>query len=268
MTYKFPLYICLLLNLSMTIFPWGKTGHRVVGEIAQKNLNRKSLNGVQLLIGQKSLAQVSNWGDDVRDDPNWKQSLSWHFVDIPKGKRYRDLPEDQNVDIVEAIQRFQKELASPQSGKKQKIIALKWLVHLIGDIHQPLHTGIPGDQGGNLVDVHWFGKKTNLHKVWDEHCIDDELLSFREYADFLNQLPYSKIQSLQKAEIYEWVQESRSYLDLVYEIGDKKLSYPYRSKIRPVIEKRMLEAGIRLAGVLNRAFSSDKNLRETRPKLK
>ena len=159
-----------------------------------------------------------------------------------------------NTDIVEAIERFTKELGSPEFTNDQRIIALKWLVHLVGDIHQPLHTGIPGDNGGNLVEVNWFNKKTNLHRVWDEDCIDNELLSFTEYADFLNQLSSKRVKELQVDSIYQWIRESRSYLDLAYEIGDRNLSYPYRAKILPVIEKRMLEGGIRLAGLLNQAM--------------
>ncbi|MBT3784577.1 S1/P1 nuclease [bacterium] len=259
---KLHLCTCIFLSISLNFtWAWGKTGHRVVGEIAQQNLSSQALEVVNSLLDGKSLAQVSNWGDDVRDDPTWKHSLDWHFVDIPKGMNYEDRPADKKTDIVEAILGFQKQLASPKTSRENRIIALKWLVHLIGDIHQPLHTGIPGDHGANLVKVKWFWEDTNLHKVWDEHLVNDEKLSFTEFTQFLNQLPRKKIRSLQQASIYQWVRESRSYLDIVYDIGDKKLSYPYRSKIRPVIEKRMLEGGIRLAGVLNKLFT-----RKSRPK--
>lgn len=246
--------ISLLFLNAKPGFTWGKTGHRVVGEIAQRNLNDETIAEIRKLLGQQSLAQVSNWADNIRDEPRWQNSFSWHYVDIPKGLNYEDLPADDHVDIVDAILRLENELSSPEFSHEQRTIALKWLVHLVGDIHQPLHAGIPGDHGGNLVEVSWFSKKTNLHRVWDEDCIDNELLAFTEYADFLNQLPGESIKDLQSANIFQWIRESRSYLDLAYEIGDKNLSYPYRAKILPVIEKRMLEAGIRLAGLLNLAM--------------
>ena len=132
---------------------------------------------------------------------------------------------------------------------------LKSLVHLIGDLHQPLHVGGEGDQGGNKVKVDWFGKSSNLHRVWDSDMIDNSNLSFTELASFLGYPDKTQIKILQSTSVRDWAYESMTYRPQVYKLpADKKLGYQYAYENFDTVEKRLLQAGIRLAGLLNQIY--------------
>jgi len=125
------------------------------------------------------------------------------------------------------------------------------LVHLVGDIHQPLHVGCCDDQGGNKVKVKWFGRDTNLHGTWDSNMIDDTKLSYTELASYLDEPDQPTINAWQKNSVLDWAGESMGVRKQVYEFGDGNLSYKYSYKNLPLVKQRLLQAGIRLAGLLN-----------------
>jgi hypothetical protein len=124
----------------------------------------------------------------------------------------------------------------------------------VGDIHQPLHVGCCDDLGGNKVKVKWFGRDTNLHNVWDNSMIDETKLSFTELTGFLGEPDPASLLSWQKNSVREWADESMSFRKQVYDIGDANLSYKYSYKYLSIAKQRMMEAGVRLAGVLNEIY--------------
>ena len=126
------------------------------------------------------------------------------------------------------------------------------MIHLVGDLHQPLHVGKSADQGGNKIQVNWMGMPTNLHRVWDEHLVLEQELSFTEMSDFLNYYEPEEIRQWQADNLMIWLQESYDLRGVAYKLGNRSLSYEYYGRCVPIINRRLRQAGIRLAGILNR----------------
>jgi hypothetical protein len=249
--------LSLLLALqSLAAFAWGPTGHRVVARVAERHLSEAAARGVAGILGSESLVQAATWPDEIRSDPAWGQAAPWHFVSLDDDESYETAPKSPGGDVVEAIGRFTRVLQDPRAEAARKIEALRFLVHFVGDVHQPLHVGRRDDRGGNAIQVAWFGESTNLHAVWDEKIIESEKLSFSELAEIVDHPTQTEIRTWQSTGVLDWIKESMAVRARVYEIGDKKLGYLYVYQNGPLVERRLLQAGVRLAGVLNALFDS------------
>ena len=241
----------LLFHLVITAFAWGSTGHRVTGWIAEKNVSKKAKKELDRILGGQSLAMASNWMDEIRSDSIYNYAEDWHFVTIPQGKTYAETKKNPKGDVIQTIERLITALKSKKLNAKDEAEHLKMLIHLIGDIHQPLHVGAEGDHGGNDIKLTWFRSESNLHRVWDSQMIDDTNLSYTELAESLEKPGKDKISSWQKSSVEQWATESISYRDNVYNYGNGKLGYKYAYDNFHIVRYRLLQAGIRLAGVLN-----------------
>jgi hypothetical protein len=143
-----------------------------------------------------------------------------------------------------------------QSSRADKVFYLKFLVHLVGDLHQPMHVGRLEDKGGNDIQVEWFGRGSNLHRVWDSNMIDDYGMSFTELSDALPELTKQQLNQLQQGTVYDWVEESQDIANTLYEsvaVGEK-IGYQYSYKWWATVEAQLQKGGIRLAVVLNDIF--------------
>jgi len=260
---KLILFLVAVSCYSPLGFSWGKIGHRVVGEIAQKNLSNAALKAVKDLAGDEELWKASTWPDEIRSDPKRSATSFWHYVSIPTGKTYLDQKRNKDGDVIEALYRFEDVLRNEKASKEERLEALRFIVHFLGDLHQPLHVGLAEDRGGNSIRVKWFKDETNLHQVWDEALIDFEQLSYTEYANALNHVSSDDRKEWEKGTFVSWAQESQDLRPKVYDIPENKnLSYEYSFKVKPVVELRLKQAGIRLAYVLNRIFSKEKMSKE------
>jgi hypothetical protein len=235
---------------------WGPTGHRVVGRIAERHLSAATARGVAAILGSESLVGAATWPDEIRSDPAWDRAKPWHFISLDDNETYETAPKSPGGDVVEAIGRFTHVLQDPMAEAGKKAEALRFLVHFVGDVHQPLHVGRRADVGGNAIEVAWFNESTNLHAVWDEKIIESEKLSFSELAELIDHPTQTEIKAWQAADVLDWVRESMAVRPRVYEIGDKKLGYLYAYQNGPLVRRRLLQAGVRLAGVLNSLFDS------------
>ena len=197
---------------------------------------------------------AGTWMDDVRSDSTYDHMADWHWVTIETGKTYNQSDKNPKGDVIMTIERIISELKSKKVSGKQEEEYVKILIHLIGDIHQPLHVGCCDDQGGNRVRVKWFREDSNLHRVWDSNMIEDTQLSYTELADALNVPTKEDVIKWQGATIRDWANESMSMRKQVYTVGDGNLGYKYSYKNLGSVKKRILEAGIRLAGVLNTLY--------------
>ena len=253
--------IFVLSTYSSKSFCWGKTGHRIVGELAQRNLSAKTLKSIKELAGTEDLSRLSTWPDEIRSDPKMGYTVPWHYVSVPNGKSYFDQKRAKEGDLIEALFRFEDILRDPKETKENKLSALKFMIHMTGDLHQPLHVGLAEDRGGNSVKVKWFKSETNLHTLWDEELIEFEKLSFTEYANYLNHYSKDEKKDWEKGTFMDWAKESQELRPKVYDFNGTdvpNLSYEYSFKVKPIIEMRLKQAGLRLSYVLNKIFSQEK----------
>ncbi|MEQ8423339.1 MAG: S1/P1 nuclease, partial [Cyclobacteriaceae bacterium] len=192
--------------------------------------------------------------DEVRSERKYNFMSDWHWVTIPDGMTYEQTEKNSNGDIIATINRIVSELKSRKLTRAEEVEHIRILIHLVGDIHQPLHVGTGEDKGGNEVKVKWFGKATNLHGVWDSDMIDETKLSFTELAESVDHLKKDKVNKLQRSSVLDWANESMQLRKQVYNVGDKNLGYKYSYENMDTVRKRILEAGIRLAGLLNEIY--------------
>src|SRR5688572_5887535 len=247
------LLILAISSLSLTALGWGATGHRVTGYIADKHLSKKARLAMERILGQQSLAMASTWMDDVKSDSLYDMYEDWHWVTIEDNETYDQTKKNPKGDLIYALERIISELKSKKLSPKEEAERLKMLIHLIGDIHQPLHVG-RADKGGNDVKLTWFGGNSNLHRVWDSDMIDGTRLSYTELAESLYKPNAAEVKTWQSTGVRDWAKESISYRKQVYDIGNTKLGYEYQYKYFSIARDRLTQAGVRLAGILNEIY--------------
>ena len=260
-----------LFALPSPALAWGKTGHRVVAALADAQLSGLARAHVKELLGVESLDEAATWPDDMRSAPGqfWqKRATPWHYVTL-NGIVYDHAPPEG--DALDALNRYRATLQDPNASIADKQLALRFIVHLVGDLHQPLHVGKCCDKGGNEVKVKWFGRDLNLHSVWDSALVEEEQLSFTELAAKL-QRHTSNADVLAWWDInpHDWISESGQLRETVYPEPNRKdpkappeLSYGYVYKYTPLMEQRLKQAGVRLAAYLNDIYSRPLPLSES-----
>lgn len=236
---------------------WGATGHRTVGEIANGYLKGKTKRKITELLNGQSLAIVSTFGDDIKSDSKYKEFYTWHYVNMPFDTKYQDSEKNPTGDLVTGIEKCKSVILDKNSTKDEKAFYLKMLVHLIGDLHQPMHVGRKEDKGGNMVQVQWFGNGTNLHSVWDSKMIEHYNMTYTELANNSEVISKEQVAYLQQGTVVDWVNDTQSYAIKVYdsaEIGDN-LKYNYMYNNFEIVRSQLQKGGIRLAKVLNDLFA-------------
>jgi len=246
----------ILMIATLTLYAsfasaWGVTGHRVTGKIAEQYLNKNARKNLARILKGQSLAIASTWMDEIRSDSTYDYTADWHWVTIQDYQTYAQSLKNPNGDVVATIERIIADLKAKKLSGKAEEEAVKMLIHLIGDIHQPLHVGGGNDRGGNDVKVTWFRNDSNLHRVWDSDMIDDTKLSYTELAESLARPDATTLANLQKSSVNDWVRESMSYRQQVYKYGNGKLGYEYAYRNTPLVRDQLLKAGVRIAAVLN-----------------
>lgn len=269
--------ICLAVILSVpSLFAWGRDGHQIVATVAAKGLSPAAAAQVSLLLDGKSMADVAALPDDWRrTEP---ETAGWHFVNIPKSdtayNENRDCP-PQNSEAgrncaVAAIEHFKTVLADTTATKEVRGRALTFVIHFIGDIHQPLHNADNNDRGGNQVAVTWLGSAThrypgedkdipwNLHAVWDDAMIEHTGMTVDAYATHL--LAGTQPANATAGSTVDWVNAAYKLAKTnAYVIPAKRpapLGQAYYKKNLPVVDRQLLLAGLRLRSVLEGALAA------------
>jgi len=251
----------LLICSSPSFGWWGQTGHRVVGEIADSYLNKKARAAIQEILGNESIAITSNWPDFIKSDSTFNYLSPWHYINIKQGLSQTEfnsfLQKDTATDAYTKLNFLITELKNKQLDITKKRMYLRLLIHLVGDIHQPLHVGRFEDLGGNRIRVSWFGDSTNLHSVWDEKIIESQKLSYTEYVAAINHTTKEERKNWQAQPINEWFYESYLLAGKVYGSvtpATARLSFRYNFDHIEMLNDQLLKAGVRLAGLLNSIF--------------
>ncbi|RED98987.1 S1/P1 nuclease [Marinoscillum furvescens] len=245
----------LLVAVALPALPWGQTGHRVIGLIAEQHLSKKAKKRITAILENETLAEVSTYMDFIRSDDNYDHMAPWHYATIPDGQTYEEAGTPDQGDVIVAIERLISELKSKNFTDEDEAFAIKLLVHLIGDIHQPLHVGNGEDKGGNDAKLEYFWESSNLHRVWDSGIIDKQEYSYTEYTAWINHPTKDQVAQWQADGVRVWANESKDYRQEAYELPESnKISYRYNYKNLDLVNQRLLQAGIRLAGVLNEIY--------------
>jgi len=236
---------------------WSKTGHRTVGEVAQQHIKTRTKKALNKLLQGQSLALISTFADDIKADRKYANFDPWHYVNYPSDKKYTDVTPSKNGDVVNGIEKCIEIIKDSNSLQEDKVFYLKMLVHLIGDLHQPMHVGRLEDKGGNDIQLQWFGRGTNLHKLWDSNMINQYGMSYTELANNMTVLSKKQIEYIQKGDVYDWVEESQELANEIYDSVEagENLGYAYSYKYWGTVAQQLHKGGLRLAKVLDDLFS-------------
>jgi hypothetical protein len=251
----------LFLYLPFGSMAWGVLGHRIVGQIADSYLTKNTKREIFKILGNESVAMSSNWPDFIKSDPAYKYLDTWHYINVRSGlsepelKNY--LSTDTATDAYTKINWLSTELKNKDLEQDKKVMYLRLLIHIVGDIHQPLHIGRPEDRGGNNIKVNWFKDPVNLHTVWDSKLIDFQQLSYSEYAASINYTTKALRKEWQAEPISDWIWQSYQQAEKIYADvkPDDNLSYVYNFKFISVVNQQLLKGGVHLAGLLNEIFN-------------
>ncbi|NND53142.1 MAG: S1/P1 nuclease, partial [Flavobacteriaceae bacterium] len=207
MALKRILFICSCFVFSSQLIAsddWGRTGHRVIGEIAETHLKNSTKRKIKKLLQSKSLAFTSTFADEIKADRRYDEFFTWHYINMPLDSQYENATKNEKGDMVTGIDFCKKVISDKNSSESDKIFYLKLLIHLVGDLHQPLHIGLEEDRGGNDFKVQWFGADSNLHRVWDSEMIDKYDMSYIELARNADVLSKDEIKKIQSGTIIDW----------------------------------------------------------------
>ncbi len=257
----FCLFVLVFLYLPLHSQAWGVLGHRIVGQIASNYLTPKASAGIKKILGTESLAMASNWADFIKSDSSFKYLNAWHYINFEKNLSYDQmklaLKKDTLADAYTQLNFLIRELKNRPTNKQKQVMYLRLLIHIVGDLHQPLHVCPVGTTGGNDVKLLWFLTPSNLHRVWDEHLIDFQQLSYTEYAAYVDHTTPSQIKSWQKEPLSVWLFDSyRIAQQILLEQTEPnpKLGYRYNFDHLQTLNNQLLKGGIHLAAILNDIF--------------
>lgn len=258
--FKKAVLITLFLYLPFCSMAWGVLGHRIVGQIADSYLTKNTRREIFKILGNESVAMASNWPDFIKSDPAYKYLDIWHYINLKAGLNETDLKNylatDTVADAYTKINWLTSQLKNKELEQDKKVLYLRLLIHIVGDIHQPLHIGRAEDRGGNGVKVNWFKDPSNLHSVWDSKLVDFQQLSYTEYASSINYTTKALRKEWQAQPISEWIWQSYQEAEKIYADTkpDANLSYDYNFKFIGVVNQQLLKGGVHLAGLLNEIF--------------
>jgi hypothetical protein len=253
--------LVVALYLPLHTLAWGVTGHRVVGEIASLHLTAKARKNIQKILGNESIAMASNWADFIKSDSTYDYLYNWHFINIDDKLNYEQFTErlknDTAVDAYTKLQMIVDTLKNKSLSNVSKLMYLRLLIHIVGDLHQPMHVARLSDLGGNRVRVQWFNQQSNLHRVWDEQLVDFQQLSYTEFATAINHSTKEQRTAWQQQPVSDWIFDTYQQTQKVYEYireENPKLSYRYNFDHVDMLKSQLLKGGVRLAGMLNQLF--------------
>ncbi|MCI1188770.1 S1/P1 nuclease [Hymenobacter sp. DH14] len=262
------LVVMLLMAAPHAGRAWGVLGHRAVARIAENHLTPAARQQVSQILGWETMPLVSTWADELRADPQYKETAPWHYLNVASGLDFAAFVKQLNdpallapaapTNAYTALLQARRDLKDPKKTADEKRVALKFLIHIVGDVHQPLHVGHAEDKGGNTIAVNWRAKDdSNLHSVWDTAILEYPGFTFTEMSATYDHATPAEIKQWQKDDITTWVFESYQLCTPIYAAAatNPKFDWHFYPTFGPVAQQQVLKAGIRLAGQLNELFA-------------
>lgn len=243
--------------IATNAFGWGQKGHDTVAYIAECHLSQVAADSVAALFDGRSPVYWANWLDNASHTPEYAYTKTWHYKNIDAGISYDDMQLNEKGDVVTAIGEQIAILADPVSNRDQKVLALKILVHTVGDLHQPMHMGHLTDLGGNKWKVAFFGRDNNLHSIWDTAIMNSgHSWGYKEWQEQIDRLTPEQEAAESAGTVDQWARQTHEIAGRVYDYFPEgaKVSYNEIAAWTPVIELQVLRGGLRLARILNAIF--------------
>ena len=239
------------------VHAWGQTGHRITGAIAEQYLTAEARAAIEKLLPYESLAEASTYPDEMRSNPDefWqKEAGPYHYVTVPKGKHYHEEDAPDHGDAYTALKKFSAIVKDKNASLEDRQVALRFIVHIIGDLHQPLHAGNGTDKGGNDFKLSFFWEESNLHRVWDSGLLDRRQLSYTEWTDWLGKkISAEDAAKWNTSDPLVYIAESAAIRDGIYP-KDNRISWDYLYQNLPTATERLQKGGVRIAAYVNNLF--------------
>jgi len=245
------------LGLTLSLAAYDGVGHRIIADIAYDNLSGSARSQVDKVLGKRGIVYEATWADEVRSDNKYAYSYPWHYQDLDDKMTSADISKLLNNPTAEGEHLFFAIDSMEARIKKNKndAEALKFLVHLVGDLHQPMHLGGKNDKGGNKIDMNWFGRKTNLHAVWDGALIDSEKMSYSEFSQYLQDKYEPRKAEFKKHNLLQSIEASYSVRNAIYAYDNTDTSnYHYVYFFADKRDEMLYRGGIQLANILNALY--------------
>lgn len=236
---------------------WGQKGHDITCAIAENHLSKKAQKQISQILDGKSIVYWANWLDNASHTPQYAYTKTWHYKNIDADETYETAAELETGDVLTAINAQVEALKSGKLNKEAQAIALRMLVHLVGDLHCPMHMGHRSDRGGNGWQVQFFGNGSNLHSIWDSGLLERAHgWTYSDWCDQLDRESKENVKAICKGTPYDWGKETYLAATEIYNntpVGSK-IYYNEVAEATPLIEQQLLKGGLRLASLLNEIF--------------
>ena len=244
----FSFFISMQIFLSHTASAWGREGHIMTADIANEHLSKAAKDSLKFYLGDMTIQQASTWMDEIRKDSTMDYLKPLHYINVEKGKHYDPSSRDN---IIFELNKVIAELKDRSHHSQQEIaMDIKILIHLMGDLHQPLHVGYGIDKGGNTIKFTVQGDSSNLHRVWDTDIIRRKQINTKMLDSLISQI---KIGNTTKICPKMWMKEGRAELKSVYDFHGN-IDQAYLDRNTAIVERQLLRSGLRMATLLNSLF--------------
>lgn len=248
----------LIIATAFNAMAWGPKGHDTVAYIAEKHLSKRTLKRVTEILDGKSLVYVANWMDNASHTDEYAYTKTWHYVNVdPEEGTYANSKKDVAGDAVTAINALVDNLKSGELTPEQERVQLMMLIHIVGDIHCPMHAGRKSDRGGNGTQVKYFGKQKKLHSVWDSEIVESaHRWGYSEWQEQVDRATAKQEKAMAQGTPNDWIEETVVLANKLYQDAAEvsNMSYDYVAEYAPVIEQQFLKGGIRLAKLIEEIY--------------
>lgn len=257
MLFKRKFFTAFFISIALFSSAYDAVGHRIIADIAYKNLSAKARKQCDMILGTKGIIYQASWADEVRSDKKYDYSYQWHYQNLKDSLTLNDLislyqhPKNEGDHLFYALQLMTERLKKDHSDAE----ALKFLVHFAGDLHQPMHLGRLQDLGGNKVEINWFGKKTNIHAVWDGQITESKNMSYTEFSQYLQDKFEPRKKEFKQFTVYQSIEAAYKIRNEIYAYDKSDTNnYHYLYIFSNELDEMLYRGGIQLANILNEIY--------------
>ena len=252
------LILALSIATAFNAMAWGPKGHDTVAYIAEQHLSKKTLKKVTEILEGHSLVYVANWMDNASHADDYAYTKTWHYVNVdPSEGTYANSTKEAAGDAVTAVNAIVENLKSGELTLEDERAQLMMLIHIVGDMHCPMHAGRKSDRGGNGTKVKYFGSQKKLHSVWDSEIVESaHRWSHTEWQVQVDRATPKEVKAYAQGTPNDWIEETVQLANDIYTTSTtgENLSYDYVAGYAPMLEQQFLKGGIRLAKLLEEIY--------------